>query len=44
MQKDGQEQGTVLRGQREKIQNGPMGDKKFDDVGGVEVQHYQKKG
>ena len=34
-----QEQGTVVRGQREKIQNGPTRDRKFEDEGGVGVQH-----
>ena len=43
MQKDSWEQGTVVREdtkwQREKIQNGQMGDKRFGDKGGVRVQH-----
>ena len=39
MQKDSQEQGAVVRGQREKIQNGQRGDKRFEDRGGAEVQH-----
>ena len=39
VQKDSQEQGTVVRGQREKIQNEQTGDKKFEDDGGVGVQH-----
>ena len=30
-QKESQEQGTVVRGQMEKIQNGSTGDKKFED-------------
>ena len=29
----------VMRGQREKIQNGQMGDKRFEDEGGAGVQH-----
>ena len=29
----------MMRGQREKIQNGQMGDKKLEDEGGVGVQH-----
>ena len=29
----------VVRGQREKIQNGPTGDKKFEDEGAAGVQH-----
>ena len=29
----------MARGQREKIQNGPTGDKKFEDEGGTGVQH-----
>ena len=29
----------VVRGQKEKIQNGPTGDKKFKDEGGAGVQH-----
>ena len=29
----------VVRGQRGKIQNGQMGDKRFEDEGGVEMQH-----
>ena len=33
------EHGTVVRGQREKIQNGQMGDKMFEDEGGEGVQH-----
>ena len=37
--KDSQEQGTVVRGQREKILNGPTGDKRFEDEGGAGVQH-----
>ena len=32
----------VVRGQREKIQNGLMGDK-FEDEGEVGVQHWQTK-
>ena len=38
MQKDGQEQGTVVEGQREKIQTKRMRDKKFGDEGGARVQ------
>ena len=33
--KNSQEQETVVRGQREKIQNGLMGDKRFEDEAGV---------
>ena len=29
----------VMRGQKEKIQNGQIGDKRFEDEGGVGVQH-----
>ena len=29
----------MVRGQREKIQNGPTGNNKFEDKGGAEVQH-----
>ena len=29
----------VVRGQKEKIQNGSTGDKKFEDEGGEGVQH-----
>ena len=29
----------MVRGQREKIQNGQMWDKRFEDEGGVGVQH-----
>ena len=36
---DSQEQGTVMRGQRGKIQNGSTGDKRFEDKGGVGVQY-----
>ena len=39
VQKDSQEQGTVVRGQREKIQNGQMGDKRLGDEGGEREQH-----
>ena len=38
-QKDSQEQGTEVRGQREEIQNGQMGDRRFGDEGGAGVQH-----
>ena len=38
MQKKNQEQGTVEKGQREKICNGQMGDKKFGDEGGAREQ------
>ena len=27
----------MVRGQRERIQNGPTGDKRFEDEGGAEV-------
>ena len=37
--KDSQEQGTVVKGQREKTQNGPTEDKRFKDEGGVGVQY-----
>ena len=40
--KDSHKQGTVTRGQREKIQNGQMGDKKFEDDGGAGVKHLQR--
>ena len=39
MQKDSQERGTVVGGQREEICNEQMGDKMFGDEGGVRVQH-----
>ena len=39
MCKDSQEQGMVVRGQREKIQNGKMGDKSFEDEDGAGMQH-----
>ena len=29
----------MVRGQREDIQNGPTGDKRFEDEGGAGVQH-----
>ena len=29
----------MVRGQREKIQNGQTGDKRFEDEGGARVQH-----
>ena len=29
----------MVRGQREKIQNGPTEDKRSEDEGGAEVQH-----
>ena len=32
-------QGAMVRGQREKIQNGQKGDKRFEDEGGAGVQH-----
>ena len=35
MQKKSQEQGTVVEGQREKIQSRQMGDKRFGDEGGA---------
>ena len=41
--KDGQEQGTVVRGQREKIQSGPTGDKKFEDKPGEECSISRRK-
>ena len=41
MQKDSQEQGMVVGGQREreKIYNGQIGDKRLGDEGGARVQH-----
>ena len=39
MQKDSQERGTVVGGQREEIHNGQMGDKRFGVEGGARVQH-----
>ena len=39
MQKDSQERGTVVGGQREKIYNGQMGDKRFGGEGGARMQH-----
>ena len=38
MQKDSQEQGTVVGWQREKIHNGQMGDKWFRDEDGAREQ------
>ena len=38
-QKESQEQGTVVRGQRKEIYNGQMGDGRFGDEGGARVQH-----
>ena len=29
----------MVRGKREKIQNGPLEDKRFEDEGGAGVQH-----
>ena len=29
----------MVRGQREKVQNGQTGDKRFEDEGGTGVQH-----
>ena len=29
----------MVRGQREKVQNGPTGGKRFEDEGGAGVQH-----
>ena len=46
MQKYSQEQGTVVGGQREKIYNGKMGDKRFgDESGGPDstVEIYMSK-
>ena len=37
-QKDSQGQGTVVRGQREKIYHGQTRDKKFGDEGGAREQ------
>ena len=34
----------MVRGQGEKIQNGQMGDKKFEDEGGAGVHHQQTEG
>ena len=39
MQKDSQEQRAVVEGQREKIYNEEMGDKRFGVEGGARVQH-----
>ena len=39
MQKDSQERGTMVGGQREEICNGQMGDKRFGVEGGAKVQH-----
>ena len=33
----------MVRVQREKIQSGRKKDKRFEDEGGVQVQHYQKR-
>ena len=38
MQKENQELGTVVEGQREKIYNGQMGDKRFGDEDGAREQ------
>ena len=34
----------MVRGQREKIQNWPMGDKRFGDESGARVQHLPREG
>ena len=39
MQKDSQEQGTVVGGQREEIYNEQMGDRRFGNEGEARVQH-----
>ena len=39
MQRDSQEQGTVVGGQRKEICNGQMGDKRFGVEGGAREQH-----
>ena len=44
MRKKSQEQGTVVEGHREKIQNGQMGNKWFGDEGGEKVQRWQRRG
>ena len=36
---DSQEQGAVMRKQREKIKNGQNGNKRFEDEGGAGVLH-----
>ena len=33
----------VVRGHREKIQNGPTGDKRFEDKGEKGVQHLRRR-
>ena len=33
----------MLRGQREKMQNGQKGDKRIEDEGGAGVQHLQRR-
>ena len=37
MDEDSQEQGTMVRGKREKILNGPTGYKRFEDEDGAEL-------
>ena len=39
VKKKSQEQGTIVRVQSEKIQNGQKGDKRFEDEGWARVQH-----
>ena len=39
MQKDSQERGTVMGGQRDDMYNEQMGDKRFGDEGGARVKH-----
>ena len=39
VQKDSQEQGTVVEGKRQEIYNGQMGDKRFGVECGARVQH-----
>ena len=39
MQKDSQERGTVVGGQREEIYNEKMEDRRFGDEGGAREQH-----
>ena len=37
--KDSQEQGAVVKGEREKTQNEQKGDKRFENEGGAGAQH-----
>ena len=44
MQKNSQEQGTVVKGQRAKVYSGEVRDKRFGDECGRRVQHLWRGG